>query len=373
MAHQKHPPLKRPASESYARTEFALVGTTCARMEALMAQWQAALPAGSVLTVTGDHGTPRELPFAQYGSKQFSGGLPGWNSYDERMLGRHFALALVNGNHYPAQRQIVFIDPAKAGTLARRQAQLTSVAAVVFCPGAEALPDFLAQGGGGAQVQCSLAEAGEVLLPLLRAALPPPPPVKAVILTGGKSSRMGTDKSQLRYRPEVSETERMIRLCQAAGLETFCSVAHDAPLPDTPAEGVLPDRFVGLGPLGAICTAMLNDPDAAWLVLPCDLPLFEAVTLQRLLAARQQAAVATAIQLPDRPFPEPLAAIYEPRAYPRLLQFLSLGYACPRKMLINSPVELVQLDDPLPLTNANTPAERAQVVETLRARRSTDR
>ncbi|MEM6772521.1 MAG: NTP transferase domain-containing protein, partial [Bacteroidota bacterium] len=372
MAHQKHPPLSRPRQERYARIAFALVGTTCARMEELMDYWQEKLKPYAVVTVTGDHGTPRERPFYQHGSKQFSGGFAGWNDYDDRLMARNFDLALVNGNHYPAARQIVFVDPKKAGTLARRKEQLTDVAAVVFCPGAEELPEFLkrprpqASAPDNVGLQCKLEAAGEALLPLLAAAVAESiPPIQALILAGGKSSRMGTDKGQLRYHDETTEVQRMVALCQALGLPTFLSVANAAALPESTAEGYFTDRFLGLGPLGAICTAQLNAPDAAWLVLPCDLPLFNATTLQALIAARNPGKVATAIKASDKPFPEPLAAIYEPRAYPRLLQFLGLGYACPRKMLINSDVAHLELADASPITNANTPEERAAVAALL--------
>ena len=53
-------------------------------------------------------------------------------------------------------------------------------------------------------------------------------------------------------------------------------------------------------------------------------------------------------------FVEPLITIYEPKAYPVLLQYLAQGYSCPRKMLINSDVEIVEVDASL-IRNINTP------------------
>lgn len=375
MAHQKHPPLTRPQLGHYARAEFALVGTTCARMDGLMRKWQQELSGFNVLTVIGDHGTPQEVPLFQTGTKQFTGGPSSWNEYDDRLQGRQSDLALVNGNHYPASRQIVFVDPNKAGTLERRRAQLTDVAAVVLCPGADELPAWLDEHlGGGAQgaiadsnrVQCELGEAEQTLLPLLSAAATKAiPTLKALVLAGGKSSRMGENKGQLVYRQQTTEVQRMVALCQSCGLDTYLSVADATDLPDTTANGHFADRFIGLGPLGAISTALLQDPDAAWLVLPCDLPLFEANTLERLIAARDHRKVATAIKAAEKPFPEPLATIYEPRAYPRLLEFLSLGYACPRKMLINSDVAHLEIEDTTPITNANTPEEKERVKQLL--------
>ena len=58
----------------------------------------------------------------------------------------------------------------------------------------------------------------------------------------------------------------------------------------------------------------------------------------------------------NKEFPEPLITIYEPKAYPILLQYLAQGYSCPRKMLINSDVEIVEIEDDF-IRNINTPEE----------------
>ncbi|MEM9527024.1 MAG: NTP transferase domain-containing protein, partial [Bacteroidota bacterium] len=302
----------------------------------------------------------------QAGSKQMREASEAWNEYDDRLLGQGYDLLLTNGNHYPAARQIVFVDPQKAGTLERRREQFSKIAAVVLCPGATEMPTWLKEDlGDAAPVLTKFSESKEVLLPLIKnAAAANRPPLKAIVLAGGKSTRMGTDKSQLIYQNGETELNRMVGICRELGVPTHVSVAAQ----DQFAPGEVPvivDRFPGLGPFGAICTAFQQDPDAAWLVLACDLPLFDSETLRRLVAARDSRQVATAIKGATKPFPEPLLAIYEPRAYSRMLSFLALGYSCPRKVLINSEVALVELADEAPLVNANKPEERAAVLERL--------
>jgi molybdopterin-guanine dinucleotide biosynthesis protein A len=76
----------------------------------------------------------------------------------------------------------------------------------------------------------------------------------------------------------------------------------------------------------------------------------------RLLKFRNPSKVATAIKGKDKEFVEPLITIYEPKAYPILLQYLAQGYSCPRKMLINSDVEIVEVDDAF-IRNINRPEE----------------
>ena len=78
--------------------------------------------------------------------------------------------------------------------------------------------------------------------------------------------------------------------------------------------------------------------------------------IKLLLEKRNPAKAATAIKGKGKEFVEPLITIYEPKAYPILLQYLAQGYSCPRKTLINSDVEIVEVDDAF-IRNVNTPDE----------------
>lgn len=62
---------------------------------------------------------------------------------------------------------------------------------------------------------------------------------------------------------------------------------------------------------------------------------------------------------------EPLITIYEPKAYPILMQYLAQGYSCPRKMLINSDVEIVEVDNDF-IRNINTPEEYKSAKKEIR-------
>jgi molybdopterin-guanine dinucleotide biosynthesis protein A len=122
-------------------------------------------------------------------------------------------------------------------------------------------------------------------------------------------------------------------------------------------EEVIEDTFTGLGPYGAILSAFRKDPNAAWLVTACDQPFITKTTLELLIQKRNSSKVATAFYNPETDFPEPLITIWEPRAYGRLLHFLIQGDYCPPKVVINSDIELVNLEDNSVLDNINTPEE----------------
>jgi molybdopterin-guanine dinucleotide biosynthesis protein A len=369
--HQKHPKIARPPQRTFGRTAFSLVGTSCARIEALMADWlKVAAQEFHAVGVTGDHQEVRWAAQGQHGSRQWMSTQGDWNEYDDRLQARVYDLALVNGNHYPAERQIVFLDPAKAGTLERRREQLTDIAAIVRCGPEVAMPAWLEEDLTKAATPfppiVALDRTNEVLqqivLPLARQRNVP---LKALILAGGKSSRMGENKAELVYHGQETELNRLTRCCQEAGLEVFHSVQTASEAATTTQ---IEDRFLGLGPAGAIASAFLHDPESAWLVLACDLPLLQKEDLLALIHHRDARQYATAIQGASRPFPEPLIAIYEPRAYSRLLRFLTLGYACPRKLLINSNIATLIVKNEELLSNANTPEERALILQKIVAR-----
>lgn len=123
---------------------------------------------------------------------------------------------------------------------------------------------------------------------------------------------------------------------------------------------------MGLGPCGAILSAFRENPNAAWLVIACDVPLVDQKAIQELIAARNTSKLATTFYNPETKWPAPLVTIWEPRAYGTMLQFLAQAYSCPRKVLINSPIEMIQPQRPEILMNANSPKERAEILRRIK-------
>jgi len=195
-------------------------------------------------------------------------------------------------------------------------------------------------------------------------------PLYGLVLAGGQSRRMGQDKALLRYG-QRTQLEVAYDLLASRCELVFVSVRPEQ-WQHQPAEietlPQLPDRFLGFGPLGGILTAMSEEPQAAWLVLACDLPCLNAATLSVLAQNRRPTRPATAFISSSDGLPEPLCAIYEPSMRQRLLAFLAQGYHCPRKALINSPSALLALpaEHQQALTNANTQADYLQVKQTLK-------
>jgi molybdopterin-guanine dinucleotide biosynthesis protein MobB len=189
-------------------------------------------------------------------------------------------------------------------------------------------------------------------------------PILGLVLTGGKSTRMGTDKAALAYGAE-EESRRVYGLLQEFCSEVFVSCRADqADLPGRRGLPQIHDILLGKGPLSGILSAFEARPDATWLVAACDLPRLDRGVLAALVAGRNPFRVATAFR-GYQDFPEPLCALYEPKARARLWQFLAAGYDCPRKMMINSPVEVLEPPQGDRLRNVNRPEEREEVLHDL--------
>jgi molybdopterin-guanine dinucleotide biosynthesis protein A len=190
-------------------------------------------------------------------------------------------------------------------------------------------------------------------------------PLYGLVLSGGASSRMKRDKAAIPYHglPQVRYAYALLeRVCE----RVFVSLRSERS-GEVLFSGLdqLPDRFLGIGPVGGILTAMHEHPGAAWLVLGCDLPYVGEETLRLLAAERDPVKLATCYLSSHDALPEPMCAIYEPAIRPRILQFLGQGRDCPRKTLINSRTKRIALRRPHELDNVNTPEESERALTEL--------
>jgi molybdenum cofactor guanylyltransferase len=183
------------------------------------------------------------------------------------------------------------------------------------------------------------------------------PTLFGLVLAGGASTRMRTDKAALQYhgQPQLRWAfELASKVCTA----TFVSVRPDQRDDATRASfPQIVDRQPGIGPIAGVAAALLEHPKAAWLVLACDLPFLTERTLQHLVAHRDAHKIATAYRSAHDGLPEPLCAIWEPAAREPLLAYIATGKQCPRKFLINSDAALLDLPDRQALDNVNTAEE----------------
>jgi len=193
------------------------------------------------------------------------------------------------------------------------------------------------------------------------------PPLYGLVLAGGRSTRMRRDKAALAYHGRT-QLDWAMELLAPQVAQAFVSVRADQL--DDPVRARFPaivDREEDLGPVAGIRAAQDTHPEAAWLVLACDLPFLGAGTLERLLQARRPGEPALAYRSSHDGLPEPLCAVYEPSSRPLLAGYVAGGGRCPRKFLLRIGARLLDPVDPRALDNVNTPDEYGAVLARLAA------
>lgn len=120
------------------------------------------------------------------------------------------------------------------------------------------------------------------------------------------------------------------------------------------------------GPAAALVAAWMHDPEAAWLVLACDMPAMERSALEALVTGRDPSRGATAWRSPVDDLPEPLCAIWEPATLARLAAVVrqaGTGTVSPRAILAAADPLLLSPARQAALHSVNTPAELHRYLE----------
>ena len=130
--------------------------------------------------------------------------------------------------------------------------------------------------------------------------------ISLVVLAGGKSSRMGRDKSDLPIG-ESTFLEWQIRKGRKLGITDIQVSGYRGACCSAP---VTPDRFPGKGPLGGLESCFRLARERQVLVLGVDIPLVPAEELERLVK-RSLEKEKKAVILRHRGKEEPLAGVYD--------------------------------------------------------------
>jgi molybdenum cofactor guanylyltransferase len=175
-----------------------------------------------------------------------------------------------------------------------------------------------------------------------------------LILSGGKSSRMGFDKGTISFHGKT-QYQFLADLLKIYCEQTFVSCKTTAGIPT--GLNLLPDRFDIQSPLNGILTAFDYRSDVAWLTVPVDMPGLESDVLGYLLQNRDENSLATCFYDDEGKLPEPLVTIWEPHSYPSLKTFYAQGKISPRDFLMQSKIKLIQPMKAGFHLNINTPDE----------------
>lgn len=191
-------------------------------------------------------------------------------------------------------------------------------------------------------------------------------PLYGLILTGGKSQRMKSDKALLNYKG-TPQAKYLFDILKNHCSEVYLSARADQWV-NTELENLptITDTIDGVGPLSGIYSAMQKHSDSYWMVVACDLPFFNDETLNKLISSFNKDKVATAFKNNEKDFPEALCAIYTPKSLEIIKEAIANNIHCPVKILKNSDIELIEQTGNINLANINTPDEYQEVLNEIR-------
>lgn len=187
-------------------------------------------------------------------------------------------------------------------------------------------------------------------------------PTYGLILTGGKSERMGEAKALINYKGKAHAAymhDVLKPFCDGVFLSAKENQWQGSELQNYP---MILDNKENAGPIGGILSAFEKEPLANWIVVACDLVHFNSKTVEKLLANYQDDAVATVYKNREGHFPEALCALYTPAAREVFLDAYKSDVRCPVKVLKQTKIELIDQEEGINLANINTPEERRHAI-----------
>lgn len=177
----------------------------------------------------------------------------------------------------------------------------------------------------------------------------------AIIMAGGGSRRMGTDKSMLLIngRPNIERICEQLRgffeqiLISANEVDKFSFLGFE----------VIPDKVPGQGPLMGIASALEASANEINFVMACDIPHIELGYIRRMLAEAVDSKADIVLPTADDGKYEPLFAIYRKSTLEAIKKVLSSGVRKISDVFDLCTVKYIELENADWLVNLNTLAE----------------
>lgn len=336
---------KQKQNWMWSPLEWAIYGEFCSVIPQLLEEWNSSFQQPWIyIDATHKEGVEKMplLTTGEMGHYQQDAG--GFHANRKR-----YPMAIVNGNHHAASKQIIFAHEAKREGVIKRKSQFTCVDLIVI---GDELPRWMEEFVQPHTQIISWKEPQK--LSAWWSFKTTPLPLSLLILTGGKSERMGQSKAWMSYHG-VPQWKFLEAEGQQLFDEVFISCRQEQQVEfQSDHSTVIPDVFLDMGPLGAILSAMKQYPNRSFVVAACDMPNLNRHVWHHIIRSRDARKLATALWNEKMQWNEPLAAIWESHAYPYLLDWIAKS-SCPRKFLSHVPVLSVVPENNEDILNVNTP------------------
>ena len=184
-----------------------------------------------------------------------------------------------------------------------------------------------------------------------------------LVIAGGQSKRMGCDKATLIFRGLPLHL-RAADALRPVVQKVFISLRPDSSFRADIQDYGLFDGTPELGPGSALVSAAQAEIGASFVVVACDFPYADRLSVQNLLNNHDERFAIVCYQHDDQT-PEPLFAIWSAVALQQLQKNFEAGARGPMATLLKfhaqGAVKMVVPSDARLLTNTNTPDEWAQI------------
>ena len=183
------------------------------------------------------------------------------------------------------------------------------------------------------------------------------PGLLTVILAGGESNRMGTDKALLPCG-NMTLIEKVTREALSLGFLTVISTAQGRHYPMVSDVPHVEDLYPHTGPIGAIRTVMESLPFDYYLFWPVDMPLLTPSLWMRLMdAIRGEKFSLVWPRTGDKI--HPLPGIYHRNTLTWIRRRMAFGHLSLYGMMYRNPTKIIDCTDLSPyFANLNTPDDR---------------
>ena len=228
--HQKHTTISRRKNGNFAPNEISILGAKCSIISDLVHQVSKRVSNYNLAYFDASHAKDVEKNLLTDFTFHHDGNLSvttssSVNKYLQRIQFAQFDFVFINGNHYPGEKQIVLLDPEKEASIKKRIDQISEIQFFVKLtqeiepfqclkdtfPNWREIPSYHIN-----DVEKIIHHISQIISETI-------PNSKGLVLTGGKSTRMGTDKSELNYHGKPQK-EFIKKLLEQEGLKTYYSV-----------------------------------------------------------------------------------------------------------------------------------------------------
>ncbi len=164
--------------------------------------------------------------------------------------------------------------------------------------------------------------------------------VTGIILAGGKSSRMGTDKGliDISGSPMISHIIRIVSpLCNQLLISTSNSEYNKFGIQ------TVPDIYHESGPIAGLHSCLKESHNQINICIPCDVPQMKTEILQLLLS--QAIIYPDNCIVPVTNYPEPLIAVYPLSVIPTIEELITTGIKKMTEIFNVFPTRYISMSD----------------------------